>query len=93
VESHPTETSDLPDTASTKAPGPEPDACWAIELNAIIGLALARLPVVYWAPLQTVFRAEPLDVGQLGVIVAAGSTVILGGERDKAGQRKRGREG
>jgi len=50
---------------------------------------LAQLSVLYWGPLQTVFRTVPLDPGQWAVIVAVGSTVILGGELDKAWQRRR----
>lgn len=50
---------------------------------------VAQLSVLYWGPMQTIFRTVPLDAGQWSVIVAVGSTVILGGELDKAWQRRR----
>jgi magnesium-transporting ATPase (P-type) len=57
---------------------------------SLVGALLAQLAVLYWGPLQTVFRTVPLDPTQWGVIVAVASTVILGGELDKAWQRRRG---
>lgn len=45
--------------------------------------------VPYWGPLQTVFRTV-LDPTQWGIVVGVGATVILGGELDKARQRRRG---
>jgi len=56
---------------------------------SIAAALLAQLSVLYWGPLQTVFRTVPLDAAQWGVILAVGSTVILGGELDKAWQRRR----
>ncbi|MEX2467071.1 MAG: HAD-IC family P-type ATPase [Gemmatimonadota bacterium] len=59
---------------------------------SLVGALLAQLSVIYWGPFQAVFRTVPLGLGEWGVIVAVGSTVILGGELDKAWQHKRGRE-
>ena len=56
---------------------------------SIAAALLAQLSVLYWGPFQTVFRTVPLDAGQWGMILVVGSTVILGGELDKAWQRRR----
>jgi len=52
----------------------------------------AQLAVLYWGPLQTVFRTVPLDGRSWGVIVAVGTSIIVGAELDKAWQRFRRRE-
>jgi magnesium-transporting ATPase (P-type) len=57
---------------------------------SLLAALLAQLSVLYWAPFQTVFRTVPLDTTQWALIVAVGATVILGGELDKAWQRRRG---
>ncbi|MEX2527218.1 MAG: HAD-IC family P-type ATPase [Gemmatimonadota bacterium] len=56
---------------------------------SLAGALAAQLAVLYWAPLQTVFRTVPLGWEQWSVIVAVGSTVILGGELDKLWNRGR----
>jgi Ca2+-transporting ATPase len=52
---------------------------------------LAHLAVLYVPLLQTVFRTVPLSGAQWGMIVLVGTTVILGGEVDKAWNRWRKR--
>ena len=58
---------------------------------SLVAALLAQLTVVYWPPLQGVFRTVPLGPGQWAMIVAVGSGVIVGGELDKGWQRLRGR--
>ncbi|MDZ7779127.1 MAG: HAD-IC family P-type ATPase [Gemmatimonadota bacterium] len=58
---------------------------------SLLAALVAQLAVLYWGPLQAVFRTVPLDVEQWGVVVAVGATVVIGGELDKAWQRRRGR--
>jgi len=58
-------------------------------LTAAVG---AQLAVLYWGPLQTVFRTVPLDATSWGVILAVGSTVLVGAELDKLWQRYRHRD-
>jgi magnesium-transporting ATPase (P-type) len=54
---------------------------------SLVLAALAQLAVLYWGPLQLVFRTVPLSWEQWAMIVAVGSTVIVGAEVDKAWQR------
>jgi len=58
---------------------------------SLMAALLAQLAVLYWTPLQTVFRTVPLDLSDWFLIVAVGSTVILGGELDKALNLRRAR--
>lgn len=57
----------------------------------IVAAGLAQIGVVYWGPLQNVFRTVSLTAGQWGIMVAVGATVILGGELDKWWNRRRRR--
>jgi P-type Ca2+ transporter type 2C len=52
---------------------------------------VAHAAVLYWGPLQRVFRTVPLDAEQWLIIVLVGTAVIAGGELDKARNRARGR--
>ncbi len=56
---------------------------------SLVGALLAQLAVLYWGPLQLVFRTVPLSWNEWGVITLVGSTVIAGGELDKWWQRRR----
>lgn len=85
METRPIDESIRPDPRPARVSRPEPDSWWAID-------GAETLAVVYWGPPRTVFRTVPLDLGQWGVIVAVGSTVILGGEPDKTWRRRRGRD-
>jgi magnesium-transporting ATPase (P-type) len=51
----------------------------------------AHLAVLYLAPLQGVFRTQPLAAETWGWILLVGVTVIAGGELDKAWNRRRRR--
>jgi magnesium-transporting ATPase (P-type) len=57
---------------------------------SLLAALLAQIAVLYWGPLQAVFRTVPIDPAQWGIVVGVGATVILGGELDKAWQRRRG---
>lgn len=57
----------------------------------ILGAALAQLAVLYWGPLQSLFRAVPPTPEQWGVMLAVGASVIVGGELDKWWNRRRRR--
>lgn len=54
----------------------------------IVAAGLAQIGVIYWGPLQNVFRTVSLTAGQWSVMVAVGATVILGGELDKWWNRR-----
>ncbi len=54
---------------------------------SLIAAAAAHAAVLHWAPLQRVFRTMPLDLEQWGIIVLVGTTVVMGGELDKARNR------
>jgi magnesium-transporting ATPase (P-type) len=58
---------------------------------SMVAALLAQLAVLYWAPLQAVFRTVPLDAAQWAVVLVVGTLVIVGGELDKGWQRRRGR--
>jgi magnesium-transporting ATPase (P-type) len=48
----------------------------------------AHTAVLYWGPLQHVFRTVPLGLSDWGLLLAVGATVILGGELDKWRNRR-----
>jgi magnesium-transporting ATPase (P-type) len=50
---------------------------------SMVAALLAQLAVLYWAPLQAVFRTVPLDAAQWAVVLVVGTLVIVGGELDK----------
>jgi magnesium-transporting ATPase (P-type) len=52
--------------------------------------ALAHLAAVYVPVMQRFFRTAPLDLEHWLVIIAVGTTVVLGGELDKWWNRQRG---
>jgi magnesium-transporting ATPase (P-type) len=58
---------------------------------SLLGAAVAHLGVIYWEPLQTIFRTVPLESGHWLTMIAIGTTIVLGGELDKALNRRRGR--
>ncbi|MFP3941366.1 MAG: cation-translocating P-type ATPase, partial [Thermoanaerobaculia bacterium] len=58
---------------------------------SIVAALAAHLAVLHLAPLQAVFRTQPLSLETWGWIVGIGATVILGGELDKAWNRLRRR--
>lgn len=58
---------------------------------SLMAALLAQLAVLYWGPLQTVFRTVPLDAGQWALVALVGSTVIVGGELDKWRNRRKDR--
>jgi magnesium-transporting ATPase (P-type) len=58
---------------------------------SVLAAAGAHLAALHWGPLQAVFRTVPLSLGEWGVVMAVASTVIVGGELDKAWNRWRGR--
>lgn len=55
----------------------------------VVVAALAQMAVLYWPPLQGIFRTVPLSAAQWGLMAAVGATVILGGELDKWWNRRR----
>ncbi|HUH11613.1 MAG TPA: HAD-IC family P-type ATPase, partial [Longimicrobiales bacterium] len=57
---------------------------------SLLGAAAAHAAVLYLAPLQRVFRTQPLDPLAWALIALVGSTVILGGELDKWHSRRSG---
>jgi len=57
---------------------------------SLLAAFLAQMAVLYWGPMQAVFRTVPLDAAQWALIVTVGASVVLGGELDKAWQRRRG---
>jgi len=59
---------------------------------SLIAVSIAQFAVLYWTPLATVFRTVPVTPSEWAVIVGVASTVIVGGELDKAWQRYRHRE-
>jgi Ca2+-transporting ATPase len=54
----------------------------------IVAAALAQTAVLYWGPLQRVFRTVPLTGEEWGITIVVGSTVIIGGELDKWWNRR-----
>jgi len=58
---------------------------------SLLAAAAAHAAVLHWAPLQRVFRTVPLDLEHWAIVILVGTTVILGGELDKAVNRYRGR--
>jgi magnesium-transporting ATPase (P-type) len=58
---------------------------------SLVAAAVAHAAVLYWGPLQGIFRTVPLDGGQWFMMVLIGTTIIVGGELDKAINRRRGR--
>ncbi len=58
---------------------------------SLVAAAVAHAAVLYWGPLQGIFRTVPLDGGQWFMMVLIGTTIIIGGELDKAINRRRGR--
>ncbi|HUO87036.1 MAG TPA: HAD-IC family P-type ATPase, partial [Thermoanaerobaculia bacterium] len=61
-------------------------------LFASVAAALvAHLAVLHLAPLQAVFRTRPLTLETWGWIVLVGASAVLGGELDKAWNRRRKR--
>jgi magnesium-transporting ATPase (P-type) len=59
--------------------------------GSVLAAALAHLLALHWAPLRAVFRTVPLSLPEWGMVIAVGSLVIVGGELDKAWNRRRGR--
>lgn len=60
--------------------------------GSLIAAVGAQLAVLYWGPLQRVFRTVPLSWDDWSVILLIGSTVIVGAELDKVWQRRRNHE-
>jgi calcium-translocating P-type ATPase len=58
---------------------------------SLLGAAVAHLGVIYWAPLQTIFRTVPLETSHWLTMVLIGTAIIVGGELDKALNRHRSR--
>jgi magnesium-transporting ATPase (P-type) len=58
---------------------------------SVLAAAAAHLAVLHLGFLQAIFRTVPLDASVWGWIALIGSTVILGGELDKAINRRRKR--
>jgi magnesium-transporting ATPase (P-type) len=58
---------------------------------SVLAAASAHLAVLHLGILQAIFRTVPLDASVWGWIALIGSTVILGGELDKAINRRRKR--
>lgn len=56
--------------------------------GGVVAAGVAQVGVVYWGPLQNVYRTVSLTAGQWSVMVAVGATVILGGELDKWWNRR-----
>ncbi|MFP3949066.1 MAG: cation-translocating P-type ATPase [Longimicrobiales bacterium] len=55
----------------------------------IVGAALVQLAVLYWEPLQALFRTTSPTREQWGVVLTVGASVIVGGEIDKWWNRRR----
>jgi calcium-translocating P-type ATPase len=60
-----------------------------LSVTAAAGVHLAAL---HWAPLQAVFSTVPLSPREWGMILVIASSVVIGGELDKAWNRRRGRQ-
>jgi calcium-translocating P-type ATPase len=56
---------------------------------SVLAAATAHLAVLHWGPLQRVFNTMPLAPSDWATLLAVGSLVIVGGELDKAWNRRR----
>ncbi|MEX2610807.1 MAG: HAD-IC family P-type ATPase [Gemmatimonadota bacterium] len=58
---------------------------------SILAALAAHIAVLYTPWFQALFRTQPLDAAQWGVIVLIATTIIVGGELDKWWSRRRGK--
>ena len=57
-------------------------------LASVVGTVLLQLVVVYWGPLQTMFRTEALEPGELGIVLLASTIVFWAVELEKLVRRR-----